>query len=462
MHRFSMENFSRTRPGMGAGRATQYLTRTGEFADQNADRVETIRTDATFQIEHMTGENSPEGHRNDLRHVEVNNLPGWAHGDPGSFFRAAEKYERGGSQRGGRFYSIMELSVPRELDRPQQLELARGFVTAILPDNVNLWVLHEPMARNGSPQPHIHIMFSARHIGDGSKGERVFFKTPTVADPERGGFGKDRFFAEQRAPRQLRQAWTDLTNIALERAGVPRRVTADPLHRQGLHPLYAYQQPGDYRQQEHTYAPRSAEERAQHQQYATAQWAARKQVLGLPSDLRRTDLSAVVQAIGRQAKQGTSARDVGAPPPKRVITPVRGRAPREPQPAATEDLDRRWELPLIGNKHSRIYHTYQHKNYGDVHPKNQVRFWTEREAQDAGYRRAANAHYGPGTGWPMTVEEARQRLRQGERGQGQPGQRRALLALLGRARSVIEAGGGGGALRIQLYRDKEQGQGVSW
>jgi len=73
MHRFSIENFSRTRPGLGAGRATQYLTRTGEFADQNADRVETIRTDATFQIEHMTGENFPEGHRNDLRHVEVNN-----------------------------------------------------------------------------------------------------------------------------------------------------------------------------------------------------------------------------------------------------------------------------------------------------------------------------------------------------------------------------------------------------
>jgi hypothetical protein len=291
MHRFSIENFSQGRPGMGAGRAIQYLTRTEEFAEQNADRVATIREDATFQIEHMTGTNFPEGHRNDLCHRETNNLPDWAQEDPGIFFRAAEKYERGGAQRGGRFYSIMELSLPRELDRAQQLALARAFVQAILPDKVNLWVLHEPMAKDG-PQPHLHIMFSARNCGDGSKGAATFFKQPNAAHPERGGFGKERFFNQQDAPLRLRLAWTDLTNMALEQAGASRRVSADALHRQGLRPLYAYQQPGNYRQREQRYEPRTPEEHAQQQHYAAAQWDARKQALGYTADLATLNQSA--------------------------------------------------------------------------------------------------------------------------------------------------------------------------
>ena len=43
------------------------------------------------------------------------------------------------------------------------------------------------------------------------------------------------------------------------------------------------------------------------------------------------------------------------------------------------------------------------KSYGNVAPKHQVRFRTEREAQQAGYRRAANDHYGAGTGVARTA-----------------------------------------------------------
>ena len=46
-------------------------------------------------------------------------------------------------------------------------------------------------------------------------------------------------------------------------------------------------------------------------------------------------------------------------------------------------------------------------NYGEVHPQNQERFWTERAAMDAGYRRAANDHYGPGSGQAREAAEER-------------------------------------------------------
>jgi hypothetical protein len=438
MHRFSIENFTQAHPGMGAREAIRYLTRQGAFAEKNADRQVPAREDATFQLAHMTGANFPDGHRNDLRHVEVHNLPAWAGGDPAVFFRAAEKYERGGAQRGGRLYSIMELSVPRELDRSQQLALTRSFVDAILPDKVHLWVLHEPMAHDG-PQPHMHIMFSTRNIGDGSKDPQTFFKKPNAAHPERGGCGKERFFDQRDAPLRLRLAWTDLTNMALERAGATRRVTADALHQQGLHPLYAYQQPGDYRHQGHQYAPRTDAEQAQQQAYAVQQWEARKATLGLVVTQTPIDPG----AFGRLVKEG------------KVMLKVRT---REAPTLSAEDLHTRWELPLIGNKQSKIYHTYHHKNYGDVHPNNQVRFWTEQEAIDAGYRRAANDHYGQGAGTPMTVEAAQRHLREMQAKYGQTSRLGQAL----RRPSTRQRVGAGGELKIKLYRDKEQADGVSF
>jgi len=73
-----------------------------------------------------------------------------------------------------------------------------------------------------------------------------------------------------------------------------------------------------------------------------------------------------------------------------------------------EDLDRIWDRPLIGNRISGIYHTPEQANYGDVHPRNQERFWTEREAIAAGYRHAANDHYGPGTGIARELQAGRE------------------------------------------------------
>jgi type IV secretory pathway VirD2 relaxase len=80
---------------------------------------------------------------------------------------------------------------------------------------------------------------------------------------------------------------------------------------------------------------------------------------------------------------------------------------REQTVELAEDLDRVWDRPLIANRTSGIYHTPEQANYGDVHPKNQERFWTEREAQAAGFRRAENDHYGPGTGLAQEAQAGR-------------------------------------------------------
>jgi hypothetical protein len=57
----------------------------------------------------------------------------------------------------------------------------------------------------------------------------------------------------------------------------------------------------------------------------------------------------------------------------------------------------RLDAPLIGNLQSKIYHMPGQPNYGDVHPKHQVVFWSHAEADAAGFRLAANSHYGQGS-----------------------------------------------------------------
>ena len=132
--------------------------------------------------------------------------------------------------------------------------------------------------------------------------------------------------------------------------------------------------------------------------------------------------------------------------------------------AQERDLTKRWEKPLIGNRVSQIYHTPDHKNYGDVHPKNQVHFWTEQEAEDAGYRRAANDHYGRGSGTAMTVE-ARQRREKEVTGNRHETARdtrsveRQLRDLAARLEGEDTPQGGG--VRVRLY-EQEREQGMGW
>ena len=112
------------------------------------------------------------------------------------------------------------------------------------------------------------------------------------------------------------------------------------------------------------------------------------------------------------------------------------------------DLDKRWTTPLLGNRVSQIYHTPEQKSYGNVAPKNQVRFRTEREAQQAGYRRAANDHYGPGTGVARTATRAARLA----------GEFQRLTRLMD-----PEDGRGHGDLNVRLHaEERERDRGMSW
>lgn len=324
--------------------------------------------------------------REDLVAHGADHLPRWAHDDPAHFWAMADRYERGGRVHPGVVARTYQITLPRELSQEGQLALADDIRQTFFAGYPQSWALHRPVTREGDAQPHLHLMFSTR------REESPSDRTPSAwfaqaarpgHDPLSGGVRKDRAWDHKQHLQGVRHGVAVLINAALEREGIADAVTHRTLDAQGLErpPLhYHARMTPDER-------ARVVTRQAQHRTNGITQeyerevhrwaWEEQKQREGL-HDLSRAGVVAQVREQFRtQAPSRTHAED---------------RAPD------VEDLDKVWDRPLIGNSRSRIYHLPTHKNYGDVGPQYQERFWTERDAQAAGFRRARNDHYGPGSG----------------------------------------------------------------
>src|SRR5882672_8474596 len=174
--RFDIARRSRAQGSQSALNVVQYLTREGRYAvfPENDVRYMTRTSDATQE-------------RGDLRHVEVGNLPSWAQGDAGVFFDAAYQYE--GVNR--TYATALQMALPRELSHEQHLALARDFVAVHLQGKPYLFVKHEPLAKDGGLQPHLHFLISERTQDGIDRPAAQFFKRYNRAMPERGGAQKD-------------------------------------------------------------------------------------------------------------------------------------------------------------------------------------------------------------------------------------------------------------------------------
>ena len=202
----------------------QYLTREGVWSEQNSDRV------PERDVPYLTRTAETVQARNDLVAMGTRQLPPWAQGNAETFFREAAQWER----VGGRYAYVVQMSLPRSLTHTQQMALKDDFLEATMHDKALLWVKHEPLALDGHPNPHLHIMLSARMVDTYPRTAPQTFARFNRNDPVRGGWEKDRFWNERGALRQLRMAFADLTNFHLERAGSEERIDPRRLRDQGI------------------------------------------------------------------------------------------------------------------------------------------------------------------------------------------------------------------------------------
>ena len=158
----------------------------------------------------------------DLRDSEHGNMPEWAEDDPHSYWQAADQFERAN----GRLYREVHFALPVELDRDQQLALARRFAEDLtgaekLPYTL---AIHEGAKPGRESNPHAHLMWSERGNDGIARSAETWFKRYNAKAPERGGARKSKAGDARDWIPSIRERWAGRCNEALARAGHRERV----------------------------------------------------------------------------------------------------------------------------------------------------------------------------------------------------------------------------------------------
>ena len=134
--------------------------------------------------------------------------PVWMH-DRERLWNAVEAGEK---RKDAQLARELQLALPREFDRKQQIELVRGFAREQLVARgmiVDL-ALHDTRARDGERQPHAHLLLTMRGLDPDSR-------TGFAAKKEIAWNSKDLL-------RSWRASWAEHVNQALAQAQQPERV----------------------------------------------------------------------------------------------------------------------------------------------------------------------------------------------------------------------------------------------
>lgn len=163
--------------------------------------------------------NYKESASEQIEFVRSGNMPNFAEGKPAEFWQAAEVYERSN----GRTCSSLVVALPKELTVAQRIELAEQFI-AEFADRYRYpftCAIHNHAgALAGQDQPHLHFMYSERHVDGIDRTAEQFFKRYNPKEPEKGGAQKltADVLGMGKAQLQLyRQKTEELINDSLER-----------------------------------------------------------------------------------------------------------------------------------------------------------------------------------------------------------------------------------------------------
>lgn len=154
---------------------------------------------ASFHYELKSGRNGYEharyiaregfhSKREDLVDVQCGNLPEWAEGDVGRFWKAADSHER----KNGAVYRESIVALPVELTVEQNKTLARDIITKLARGKPYQAAIHAPSSSiEKHPNPHLHLMVSDRMDDGIERDEATFFARYNGKEPSQGGRRKD-------------------------------------------------------------------------------------------------------------------------------------------------------------------------------------------------------------------------------------------------------------------------------
>lgn len=188
-------------------------------------------TQARARLAYLTRTTAREG-LEDLVYVQSRNLPGWAEGNPQTYFRTAEQYER----LNGNAFEEWKVTLPQELSLRQNMDLMRDLVQVIAGDRLPItYAFHCPRTMDGrQPQPHLHLLLSGRQNDGIPRTPAGYFGRVNRHAPQRGGATKDPALYHRGAVKAWRVTISDVINVHLEQAGLAVRVHPARLADRGI------------------------------------------------------------------------------------------------------------------------------------------------------------------------------------------------------------------------------------
>jgi len=170
-----------------------------------------------------------EGEESDLAHTHSANMPQWAKEDAQAYWKAADEFSRSNAQ----VCKEVRFALPRELDREQQIELARSYAQRMSQAEGGSHPYTLGIHDDGT-NPHAHLQLSAS-INDGIEREpEQWFKRYNGKTPERGGARRSPEFHDKEFIERARCSWEQEANQALGRAGQEARISRLTLEEQGI------------------------------------------------------------------------------------------------------------------------------------------------------------------------------------------------------------------------------------
>ncbi|WP_336035748.1 MobA/MobL family protein [Acinetobacter bereziniae] len=133
--------------------------------------------------------NYKESASEQIEFVRSGNMPNFAEGKPAEFWQAADVFERSN----GRTCSSLVVALPKELNQAQRIELAESFIREFADRYCYPFtcaIHHHVGSLGGQEQPHLHFMYSERHVDGIERTAEQFFKRYNPKDPQKGGAQK--------------------------------------------------------------------------------------------------------------------------------------------------------------------------------------------------------------------------------------------------------------------------------
>jgi hypothetical protein len=192
--------------GSCAHASYEYITREGEYAEDDRDPV---------------------------TYTESDHMPSWAEDDASEYWDAADLYERAN----GRLYVSADFALPRDLTLEDQVALAHEFAQQLTADQCLPYTLAIHAGRDANGQkhnPHAHLMISERKNNGIERSPEQWFCRANPTDPTKGGAEKSRTFHGREWMENARREWAELTNKTMARLGREERVDHRSYERQGI------------------------------------------------------------------------------------------------------------------------------------------------------------------------------------------------------------------------------------